>query len=175
MIPFIVTTLFTFLLYLVLTAGAGDLVWWSYSEIAAGIVLSLITAALSRTFFCRNRDYRMANPVRLIVLLFYIVCPFFIEMAKANLDVAYRVITGRIRPGIVRISPGLKTDFGVALLANSITLTPGTLTVSVDDDTGDFYVHMINIRKGLETKKITESEDVFTLFQFPAWIRRIAE
>ena len=88
-------------------------------------------------------------------------------MARANLDVAYRVITGRIKPGIVRISPGLKTDFGIAMLANSITLTPGTLTVDADGK-NNLYVHWINVRD-----KEPETEEVCSGFH--RWVRRVAE
>jgi multicomponent Na+:H+ antiporter subunit E len=174
-IPFLLTAVFAFLLYLLLTAGSGNLGVWSPAELVMGAFLSLIVAAIARTFLCRNHNYRMANPLRWLVLLVYAVVPFFLEMAKANLDVAYRVITGKIRPGIVRIEPGLKTDLGVLLLANSITLTPGTLTVDVDEETNDLFVHMINIKPGTETKPTLDATEITAWFDFPAWIRRIAE
>jgi len=50
-----------------------------------------------------------------------------------------------IKPGIVKIRTKLKTDSGITALANSITLTPGTLTVDVTDD-GYLYVHWINVK-----------------------------
>ncbi|MDT8358303.1 MAG: Na+/H+ antiporter subunit E, partial [Methanomicrobiaceae archaeon] len=145
MIPLIVTVIFAFFMYLVFSAGTGTIVLWSASELVAGVAISLAVGAISRTFFCANRNYRMLNPVRWLVLALYLVIPFFLEMARANLDVAYRVITGKIRPGIVRLSAGLKTDLSILLLANSITLTPGTLTVDVDEESGDLFVHMIHI------------------------------
>ena len=80
--------------------------------------------------------------------------PFFIELAKANLDVAYRVITGRIRPGIIRLRSGMKSDFALFLLANSITLTPGTLTVDLDEKSNDLFIHVINIDEVTEKKTI---------------------
>lgn len=175
MIPFIVTAIFAFIVYLLLNAGSGDAGLWSPAELVAGVIISLVVAAISRTFFCKNRDYRMLNPIRWVYLIIYTAIPFFLEMAMANLDVAYRVITGRIRPGIVRLSPGMETDLGMLLLANSITLTPGTLTVAVDEKSGDFFVHMINVGEGVEKKKVCEDGDVFSLFKFPKWIRRIAE
>ncbi|MDG6256378.1 MAG: Na+/H+ antiporter subunit E [Methanomicrobiaceae archaeon] len=175
MIAFLVTALFAYLVYLVLTAGSGTIGLWSQAELIAGGGISLVVAAISRKFFCRTGEYRMANPLRWVLLVAYAAVPFFIEMARANIDVAYRVITGKIRPGIVKLSTGLETDLGVLLLANSITLTPGTLTVGVDEETNDLYVHMINIGMGTETKESFEPDDVFALFQFPEWIRRIAE
>ena len=88
-------------------------------------------------------------------------------MAKANIDVAYRVITGKIKPGIVKISPGMKTDFGTMMVANGITLTPGTLSVDVDNKR-NIYVHWIFVKS-----KEPKLEDICS--SFPKWIRRIAE
>ena len=173
--PFIVTSVFAFIFYLIITSGTGDVLgYWSYEEIIAGIIVAAIAGAISGRFFCSSKNYRMINPLRWILLVVYII-PFFIEMARANLDVAMRVITGKINPGIVRISPGLETDLGVLLLANSITLTPGTLTVDVDDKTGDLFVHVINVDEELAKKEMADEKDLFSVFNLAGWIRRIAE
>ena len=95
------------------------------------------------------------------------------EMAKANVDVAYRVLTGKISPGIVKISPKLKTDLGISMLANSITLTPGTLSVDIDEDTNDLYIHWINVKKEALEKKPVDCK--YICGNFPKWIRRFAE
>jgi multicomponent Na+:H+ antiporter subunit E len=65
----------------------------------------------------------------------------------ANLDVAYRALHPKmpINPGIVKIKTNLKTDSAITALANSITLTPGTMTVDVTDD-GYLYIHWINVK-----------------------------
>lgn len=171
---FAVTAIVSFLVYIFLTTGSGsDIIGlWSYIEIIFGVVLSLIVGVIARNLFIKE-NYRMINPVRWILFLVYIIGPFFIALAKANLDVAYRVITGRINPGIVKISPQLKTDLGITMLANSITLTPGTLSVDIDEDTNDLYVHWINIdKKALENKPVDCS---YICGNFPKWIRRIAE
>lgn len=175
-IPILITSLFAFILYLFLTSGSGTDIMgmWSYGETVAGIIVAGITGLISGRFFCRSKNYRMANPLRWIMLVIYII-PFFIEMARANLDVASRVITGNIRPGIVRISPGLKSNLGITLLANSITLTPGTLTVDIDEKSGDLFIHMINLPKGSEEKEIVDVKELFSFFNLSEWIRRIAE
>jgi multicomponent Na+:H+ antiporter subunit E len=90
---------------------------------------------------------RFLNPLRWITFIVYLVYPLFFEMFKANIDVAYRVITGKIRPGIVKINPELKSAGAITLLANSITLTPGTLTVDIDEETNELYVHWIYVKK----------------------------
>ncbi|HIH27646.1 MAG TPA: cation:proton antiporter [Methanoregulaceae archaeon] len=175
MIPFILTFLFSLFIYLVLTAGSGDVGLWSVSELIAGVALSLLTAAIARKFLCRGENYRMANPVRLILIPVYIIGPFFLEVIRANLDVAYRVITGRIRPGIIRVSSGLQTDLGIFMLANSITLTPGTITVDIDESTQDLFIHNINIHPGDEGKQVIPARDLFAFSDLATWIRRIAE
>lgn len=111
--------------------------------------------------------YRLLNPLRWILFIIYLIGPFLFYMIKANIDVAYRVITGRIKPGIVKIETGLKTDLGVTMLANSITLTPGTLTVDVDDK-NNLYVHWINVKhKDPKPEQVCGS--------MLKWVRRIAE
>ena len=72
---------------------------------------------------------------------------FFYYLIKANFDVVYRALHPEmpIKPGIVKIKTNLKTESGITALANSITLTPGTLTVDLTDD-GYLYVHWINVK-----------------------------
>jgi multicomponent Na+:H+ antiporter subunit E len=175
MIPFILTFILVFAIYLFFTAGSGTIGAWSASELVAGCGLSLVAAALTRNFLCRSGNYRMANPLRFLLIPVYILGPFLVEVAKANIDVAYRVITGKIRPGIIRVSSDLKTDLGIFILANSITLTPGTITVDIDEKTHDLYVHNINIPPGDESRPAVPDHELFSLANIPAWIRRIAE
>lgn len=171
---FIVTTIMCLILYLLLTTGSGTeiLGLWSFIELAFGILLCIIVGIIARKVLIKD-SYRMLNPVRWFLFLGYLIGPFFLALIKANLDVAYRVITGKINPGIVKISPGLKTDLGITLLANSITLTPGTLSVDIDEDTNDLYVHWINVDlKALENKPV---ECKYICGNFQKWVRRIAE
>jgi len=173
MLAFIVTTILCFVAYLLFTTGSGTDVWiWSYEEIIFGIILSAIVGIIARKIFIR-KDFRMGNPVRWFTFIAYIFGPFFVGMTKANFDVAYRVITGKINPGIVKISPELKTDMGITMLANSITLTPGTLSVDIDEDKNDLYIHWINVKKEALKKKPVDCK--YVCGNFPKWIRRIAE
>jgi len=109
----------------------------------AGVLVSLMVAAFLGRTFGRNPQ-RIFNPRRWLFLILYV--PYFLWYCiKANFDVAYRVIHPDlpIRPGIVKVSTTLTTDLAKTFLANSITLTPGTLTVDIDGQ--DLYVHWINI------------------------------
>ena len=166
----VIAFIFSFLFYLILTAGSGKVLFWSVEEIGFGLIFSILTAVLVKKLWSSvgiKPDLKVLNPKRWAFFLIYAIGPLFFEMAKANIDVAYRVITGNIKPGIVKISPCLKTDFGTAMLANGITLTPGTLSVDVDKDR-NIYVHWIFV----ESKK-PKLEDICS--SFPKWIRRIAE
>jgi len=174
MIAFIITTILCFVIYLLFTTGSGTEVLglWSWIEIAFGALLSAVVGFVARKVLVKN-NFRMLNPVRWLIFLAYLIGPFFIALAKANLDVAYRVITNKIKPGIVKISPELKTDLGITMLANSITLTPGTLSVDIDEDTNDLFIHWINVdEKALEKKPV---DCKYICGNFPKWIRRIAE
>jgi multicomponent Na+:H+ antiporter subunit E len=180
MLAFIVTFILSLVTYLMLTTGSGtDVVIlnkgflsWSYVEIIIGIILSAIVGVIARKLFVK-KSFRMANPVRWLTFIAYIVGPFFISMAKANIDVAYRVITGKINPGIVKISPNLKTDLGITMLANSITLTPGTLSVDIDEEKNDLYIHWINVKDEALKKKPVDCK--YICGNFDKWVRRVAE
>ena len=172
MIAFVATTISAFVVYLVLTTASGNLFLWSKEELIIGAVLAVIIGAVTRNMFFKG-NLRMLNPVRWFLFLIYIVGPFFWGMTKANFDVAFRVMTGKINPGIVRISPKLKTDLGVTLLANSITLTPGTLSVDIDEKTNDLYVHWIAVKE--EALKKMPRNYEYVCSKFPDWARRIAD
>ncbi len=169
MVSFIVTFLLSFVAYLFLTASQGEILGlWSNYEIIAALIISLIVAAMASRVLFQKKSYHLLNPLRWVIFLGYLVGPFFFAMAKANIDVAYRVITGKINPGIVKISPNLKNDAAITLLANSITLTPGTLSVDIDEKNNDLYIHWINV-----TNLKPTIEDICG--SFPIWARRIAE
>jgi multicomponent Na+:H+ antiporter subunit E len=72
---------------------------------------------------------------------------FVIEVIKANLKVAYIVVNPwyPLRPGIVAIPLDARTDGEITLLANLITLTPGSLSIDVSADRKVLYVHIVEI------------------------------
>ena len=91
----------------------------------------------------KNNKYFSRVP-KFIGFIFF----FLYELMKANLEVAFDVITPRffMKPGIVRIPLEAKTDLEITLLANLITLTPGTLSLDVSDDKKVLYVHAMYIK-----------------------------
>lgn len=72
---------------------------------------------------------------------------FVIELIKANLEVVKIVLSPKLTmtPGIIAYELDVKTDAGITLLANSITLTPGTLSVDLSEDRKTLYIHALHI------------------------------
>ncbi|OGN96310.1 MAG: cation:proton antiporter [Chloroflexi bacterium RBG_13_51_36] len=167
---FLITTVVAYLVYLLLTIGSGTVALWSTAELIIGAVLAVVVGAVLRNRFI-GKDLRMLNPKRWFIFLVYLF-PFVWAMARANIDVAYRVITGRINPAIVKIDPKLKNDMSLTILANSITLTPGTLSVDVRPETNELYVHWINVDP--EVLKDMPRDYHPICGSFPDWARRIA-
>ncbi|HUW58752.1 MAG TPA: Na+/H+ antiporter subunit E [Planctomycetota bacterium] len=158
----IVDAILVFLLWLLIT--------WSlqWQDVLVGVVFTVLVSFLAGNIL-PMRPSRLIDPRRLFWLLVYI--PYFLYYCvKANLDVAYRVLHPEmpIRPGIVKVRTGLKTDLAKTFLANSITLTPGTLTVDIVDQ--DFYVHWIYI-KGEDVEEHTR----IIIDKFEPLLRKIFE
>ncbi len=65
------------------------------------------------------------------------------QIVKANLDVARRIVQPRmpVRPHVLKVRAGQRSDLGRVIYANSITLTPGTITIGVSGD--EFTIHAL--------------------------------
>ena len=114
-------------------------------SMTAGVIASIMASVLFHEML--PREHRIfISPVRIFWFLVYVPV-FFYYLVKANIDVLYRALHPKmpIRPGIVKIKTNLKTASGITALANSITLTPGTLTVDLTDD-GFLYIHWIYVK-----------------------------
>ena len=127
------------------------LLTWSFKvqELAVGAVVSLAVALFAARFFVHEKAFWLANPVKLGGLLLYVFI-FLGELIKANVDMAKRCFGGckNINPGIVRVPVDVKSEYGQSMLANSITMTPGTITLDIaEDDEGQnyYYIHWIDV------------------------------
>ncbi|MGI9335448.1 MAG: Na+/H+ antiporter subunit E [Gammaproteobacteria bacterium] len=144
----------------------GRLLW---GDIAAGVIAAAVVALVMRDLVTREFG-RLFEPARYLWAAVYVVVLGY-YVVKANLDVAYRVLHPAmpIRPGIVKVRSQLRTHSGLTALANSITLTPGTLTVDMTQD-GLFYVHWINVATIEEEEAARQ-----ILGRFEWFIRKIFE
>lgn len=115
-------------------------------QVLVGGIVSLLLSTVTHKFFTKSPG-SIFNPVRWGYLIAFI--PVYIwEEIKAHLNVAYRILTPSlsIEPSIVKLPTEFESedDVGITALANSITMTPGTLTVDVDEDEPSLYVHWIS-------------------------------
>ena len=131
-----------FLLWLLLTNG-----WLNTQEIIVGAVIAIVGAFISYMVSKNSSNLVIGNltPVRVAYLAFYVVFLLW-QIVLATWDVTKRVVspTLPINPGIVKVKTNLKSPLGRLILANSITLTPGTLTVDVQEDV--FCIHWIDVQ-----------------------------
>jgi multicomponent Na+:H+ antiporter subunit E len=83
--------------------------------------------------------------VRVFFWLHYLLIFLPFEIIKANIQVAIAVLSpaNNVKPGIVAVPTELETEWGIMLLANSITLTPGTITLDVSKNKKVLYVHCL--------------------------------
>jgi len=140
----------------------GFLVWcllsWvpDWQHLLVGLLAAIAITIITGDLFIQ-RTHLLKHPKRYWYFIFYYLPALLWAIIKANFDVAYRVLHPKlpINPGIVKVKTNLKSDTALTFLANSITLTPGTLTVDIDTDNGVLYVHWIDV-KDKDTKAATE-------------------
>jgi multicomponent Na+:H+ antiporter subunit E len=156
--------------YLVLTAGSGTILFfWSIEELIVGTIISIVLAFVGWRLIPDKVTKEIINPLRWIGATFYMIGPFFISLMVANIEVLYRIITGRIKPAIIKIETDLKSDSGNYFLANSITLSPGTLTIYMEEETNDLYIHCLHWDKPEGHKATTKDSGAFIYF----WMKLI--
>ena len=127
-----------FILWLALTSS------FSVPEVITGLAVALVVSAIGARIYSKL-GLPALTPRRAFFSIVYVAVLFW-EVIRANLDVAYRVLHPRmpINPGIVIIRTSLKSSIARLVLANSITLTPGTFTLDVSGDR--LLIHWIDVK-----------------------------
>ena len=127
--------------------------------ILIGVVVSSILAVTLSVFAGAFADIRLSP--KAFLYYFRYLGVFLWELLLANLNVARIVLKPKIdiKPGIVKVHTRLKSPTGRLVLANSITLTPGTLVVDIEEDT--FYVHWIDVTTQDSEKTTREIAEKF--------------
>jgi len=135
-VSFILTAIIMFIFWMLISGETGIIF------IISAIVSSLFVSYISHDLLFPGKNTRLSIK-RFFRLIKY--SPWLIwQIILANIDVVYRTLhpSMPIDPHMLEIETDLKTDTGITLLANSITLTPGTVTVEAHKD-GRFLVHAI--------------------------------
>jgi multicomponent Na+:H+ antiporter subunit E len=122
-------------------------------EIITGAVVSVLVTVLFGARFTVFTGFRFSWLVPLYILSY--LAHFIVALVRANFDLARRVLSPSlpIRPEMVEVRTGLKSPLGKMLLANTITLTPGTLTVDVIGDR--LLIHWVYCPEGMTTAQAT--------------------
>ena len=166
-----------FILWLLLTCPYSAEAGWDKQIVILGLGAALFVSVLFKDELTRAPKgmasptiLKFYSPKRWFWFLVYIPV-FFYYCIKANLDVLYRILHPDmpIKPGIVKIKTNLRTPTALTALANSITLTPGTMSVDITDD-GYLYIHWIYV-KSADTEEATK----IIASRFETFIRRIFE
>ncbi len=143
-------TVLLFVMWLILTANL------QMANILIGLVVSFSISLLYIKLFT-HKAFEFISPFWLGVYLWILLKNLIIS----NLRITKRTLSKdmKLSPAIVSVKTNLESDWKKLLLANSITLTPGTLTLDVVDDT--LYIHIIEHYEDSDKERITkEFEDV---------------
>lgn len=134
---YLATFIVLFVIYLFLASFA-------ISEMVLGAIVSAVLTVLLVRFV--NFKIDLLLPIKLFKFVFIYLPVFIWKLILANIDVARRILSPKIplNPGIVKVHTDLEGDFGKLTLANSITLTPGTLSIDIVDNY--IYVHTVDIK-----------------------------
>lgn len=131
--------LMNLLLSFIWVALTGDLF---FANFYVGFILGFFILWLMNR---EESDKRYFHRVpKLILFVFY----FFYELIKANLQVAYDVVTPNyyMSPGIVKFPTNAQSDFEINLLSTVISLTPGSLILDISEDKKVLYIHVMYLK-----------------------------
>ena len=109
-------------------------------HLGSGIISSAIVAYMSHDLMFTGGNNRLTKAIRFVAYIPWLLY----QIVIANIDVAKRILTPDmpIDPQVVTFKSHLKSDISRTVLANSITLTPGTVTIDIKDDV--FHIHAIS-------------------------------
>lgn len=125
-----------------------------------GLLVGMPVAYVFRRFY--NTSIDVPGSLAAVPFAILYVLLFLWELLTANIDVAYRVLSPSmpIEPDVVEVPLRVESDLAVTTIANSITLTPGTLTMDYNDERNALYVHGITgANKQAVLKPIRRWED----------------
>jgi len=134
--------IYTFLImfgFWILLSGKFDLF-----HLTLGVLSSALVTFLSADLFMYNPRYknRIATGIRFLLYIPWLLYQIVLSTWHVTFLALHPKMKDQIDPTIVTFKTRLKTDIGKVALANSITLTPGTITVRIDGPV--FYVHAIS-------------------------------
>jgi len=139
------------------------------AELLTGAAVALLAALLARPHLTLLAGLRL-RPLFPWYLLRYFAT-FIVALLIANLDMARRLLSPSLplRPAVVEVATELESELGRLLLANSITLTPGTLTVDIVGDR--LLVHWIAVPPESDLEAVTRGVAAPFERRLREWVR----
>lgn len=147
------------LLNLVLALGWCAVIGeFTLANLAIGFALAYVALWLVRPLYGPTRYFRR------FWLLLRLIAFFLFELVRSSLRVAWDVVTPPVysRPGVVAVPLDAESDIEITVLANLVSLTPGTLSLEVSEDRRVLYVHAMfaedrdavsrSIKEGIERR-----------------------
>ncbi|MEM4717978.1 MAG: Na+/H+ antiporter subunit E [Desulfurococcaceae archaeon] len=137
----LVVGVLVFIVYIVFTGNitSYDLITGAVVAIIVGLLFNAITVTNPR---------KSINPLRWYYTLRYALRYFIVDETKAHVDVIKRILHPKtpVNPAIVKVPYYVDTDYAKTAIACSITNTPGTVVVDIDENQKLFYIHWIDAK-----------------------------
>ena len=128
-----------------------SLTWLLLSGVYKGLIIALgLLSVLLTIYFVRRMDRVDGYAIHFSINIFKFLGYFFwllLEIAKSNIEVVKAIIKGNthINKQMIFVSTSQRSDLGKVIFANSITLTPGTISLSLENN--KVYVHALNFKE----------------------------
>ena len=148
-------TTLLFVLWLIFTANV------QVPNLVVGLGVSFAIAVLYENLF-EQETFEAINPFWFLVYVFVLIKNLIIS----NIEISKRTLSAdmKLSPAIIAVKTDLKSNWKKLLLANSITLTPGTFTLDIKEDM--LFIHVIEYVEGSNNEEITkEFEDIIAKIQ----------
>lgn len=151
--------LLAFAIYIIYT---GSLAGY---DIVTGVLVSIVVSVVFSGMIIKN-PLKPLNAIRWLYLITYAILYFTYYETKAHVDVIKRILHPKtpVNPAIIETYYNANSDYAITTIANSITNTPGTVVVEIDETKKAFYIHWIDAKTldPLEAKReIFESFEKF--------------
>ena len=169
---FIATFILSYLFWILFLMQDFNILNLGVQELIVGAIVAIIVSYFTNKYFVKEDGLWLFKKLRILNLVVFI--PIYLwELIKANCNVAKKAFSSKdkIQPGIVKINTELKSDWGLAMLSNCITLTPGTITMDIyDEEDGktSMYIHWIDA----ETEDTEEASKAIK-GRFEPFVRRL--
>lgn len=115
-------------------------------HLTLGVLSTAFITAISSSFFFDDRSQGAGHRFQQVLRLPWYLLWMLYQILLSNIHILKLALgpgeLPEVKPSLVRINTNLKTDFGKWMLANSITLTPGTITISIEGD--ELLIHSIS-------------------------------